>query len=224
MRLLAALLAPLAFLPSSAAAATLMAEMTLSFGPGPLGGGGWNVPRLALTNHSDVQITGFTLTIGDTRFNFDGGGLPDDYAAGRSSFFAEAPDGGTAAFAPGGGDSNHTGNGRAGRSWDALAYVLTGFDPGETFTFDVDVDPDTVGQTAARANTVMVNNGADVLNALLTVTFSDGSVLSGFFADGPAPGPFSARLFAAPALPVPAPPALALMPLGLLALRRVTRG
>lgn len=208
--------AALAGLPLSASAATLAAQMELRFGPSSLGGGGWNVPRLVLTNQSDAaQIVGATVTIGDVRFNFDGGGVP----GASSAFFASAP--GIDAVVQTLGDASHTGNGAPGRSWDALGYAFAGFDPGEAFSFDVDVDPDsTNGQTAALANRVMVNNGP-VANAVLSVVFSDGTVLSGAFRDGPAD---ATSYFAnVSGTPVPAPPAAALLPLGALLLRRRRR-
>lgn len=219
-RLTALLAAAAALAPAAASASTLAAELELRFGTSSLGGGGWNVPRLILTNQSDTaQITGFTVTIGDTAFNFDGGGVPGQRGAGRTAFFAEAPAGGTASLVVG--DSSHTGNGRPGRSWDALEYALTDFDPGERFQFDVDVDPDSAtGATAAAANRVMVWNGM-APNALLRVVFSDGTVLSGAFEDGTDPNAtsFFARVSLNPAA-VPVPPAAALLPLGLAMLRR----
>ena len=213
---LAALLALAALAPMPAAASVLAAELELRFGPSRLGNGGWNVPRLFLTNLSDsARITEFTVTIGDERFNFDGGGVPGQPGAGVSAFFAAAPEGGTAVLTQG--DSSHGGNGRPGRSWDALTYALTDFDPNERFVFDVDVDPDsTTGATAARANRVMVNNGP-VVNAVLRVVFSDGTVLSGAFGDGPATATsFFANVSSAP---IPLPPAALLFPAGLALLR-----
>ena len=217
-RLFVPLVVLAALLPGQAAASVLAAEMELRFGPSALGNGGWNVPRLILTNQSDTaQIVEFTVTIGDTAFNFDGGGVPGQPGAGTRAFFAEAPAGGSAALLVG--DSSHTGNGRPGRSWDLLTYAMTGFDPGERFSFDVDVDPDgSAGATRARANTVMVWNGA-APNAVLSVVFSDGTVLSGVFEDGTDPNAtsFFARVHAAP---VPLPPGALLFPIGVAALAR----
>jgi hypothetical protein len=62
-------------------------------------------------------------------------------------------------------------------------FSFSGFDPGETFSFDVAYQNGT-GATAA---------GPDLNNALLTVTFSNGQTLSTTFSGGPTVPPTSNR-------------------------------
>jgi len=119
-----------------------------------------NVPDFELENISDPgsgrQITDFTLTIGDTSFNFD---------------FVRIE----AIFRDPLGDLNSTLN-TVGRTndhvgEDVLDYDFTGFDPGDIFRFEVDVDPDS-GSPSQDFRNVLFQGG------IASVTFSDGIIAS----------------------------------------------
>lgn len=119
-----------------------------------------NVPDLTLENTSDVmtgaQISDFSLTIGNTAFNFD-------FVRGENAFTDTAD---TLTFTRISGDLNNDNSGV-----DLLDYDFAGFDIGDVFQFEVDIDPD---------SGAAVQDYREVLfpEALLTVTFSTGDILS----------------------------------------------
>lgn len=142
----------------SASAATVGFTLVIS--------GAANTPSMLLTNDSDsALLTGFSLTIGDTDYNFDAfNSLPSN------------PAGGTAV-----GNTPDTNNLGAIRS-DLIDISYTGFNPGETSSWIVDVDVDS-DNTVEDYRTVLFNNGS-VANAVATALFSGGGVLSLTLSDG----------------------------------------
>ena len=115
------------------------------------------MPDFRLTNTSDTaSITAFSLTIGDNNFHYDfvrsQSAFNDTGAA--LSFTLNNPD-----FT-----NDHVGDG-------LIDYVFFGFDPGDTFQFEADVDPH-VGNIVQDYRNILFPN------ALVTVSFSDGNSLS----------------------------------------------
>lgn len=145
-------------LPTSALAATLGYTLTINnpvFNPA---NGNQNVPDFELTNTSQAgaQITGFQLSIGDTSANFD-------FVRIQTAFIDPGND---LSFA-----LNTVGTVNNGIGDDILDYSFTGFDPGDVFRFEVDVDRDVGGP---------ITDFRDVLfpTATAFLTFSSGSTLS----------------------------------------------
>jgi hypothetical protein len=126
-----------------------------------------NVPTIKLINDSDsALITSFKITIGDTGYNFD---LIENIVLGSvASYTLDSPD--------------------LRNSYTRSDYVyfdsFTGFDPGEVFQFDADVDIDSANTTEDYRYTLFDLGGSDDTdNSLITVTFSDNTVLSGNLPD-----------------------------------------
>lgn len=116
-----------------------------------------NVPDFRLTNNSDTaSITAFNLTIGDTAFHYD-------FVRSQSAF---TDTGALLSFTV---NSPDLANDQVGS--DALDYIFAGFDPGDAFQFEADVDPD-VGNVVQDYRRILFPN------AELTVSFSDGNSLS----------------------------------------------
>ena len=68
--------------------------------------------------------------------------------------------------------------------FDVLTTAYTDFDPGETFTFSVDLDPNSIQGVTGAGNAGAVS-GYEITGATVTVTFSDGStVVSSLYEDG----------------------------------------
>ncbi len=106
---------------------------------------------------------------------------------------------------------------------NAIDYIFGGFDPGDAFQFEADVDPD-VGNVVQDYRTILFPN------ALLTVSFSDGNSLSQNLAPadtGLAGYRFSQRLDTSlipdPQSDLPEPGTLALFGLGLAGLGLAAR-
>ncbi|MCL4262656.1 MAG: hypothetical protein KJ069_05555 [Anaerolineae bacterium] len=82
--------------------------------------------------------------------------------------------GGLVGFLAHGFDSPHDGG------YDRLHLAFAHFDPGETFTFSVDVDPTSIrGVEAPGPYESGSVSGLELVGALVTVTFADDTVLSG---------------------------------------------
>jgi hypothetical protein len=118
-----------------------------------------NVPDIRLENtsslSSNAQISDFTLTIGDTDFNFD-------FVRNESVFFNTGDALGFTRNAPDS-DNDHVGP-------DLIDYDFTGFDARDIFQFEVDVDPD-VGEVVQDYRSILFPQ------SLLTVTFTNGKQL-----------------------------------------------
>lgn len=121
-----------------------------------------NVPDFRLENISGlsegVQITALTLTIGNTNYNYDFVRASSDLSDPGSDleFTINTPDL----------ENNTIGT-------DAIDYNFKGFDPGDIFQFEADVDKDGIPGT-------IENDYRNALfpNALLTVGFSNDTTLS----------------------------------------------
>ncbi len=117
-----------------------------------------NFAKFALTNTStDAEIVGMSLTIGKKSFNFDRVRTNADIIKGD------------------------TRNG--GKRFNEIALAFSAFEAGESTNFRVDIDRDR-GKNRERADyrRVLFRNGK-AKNAMVTVTFSDGSVLSSFLTE-----------------------------------------
>lgn len=114
-----------------------------------------------LTNTStSAQITGFSATIGDTGKNFD---LVNNINA----------------FADPGLDLAWTLNSpdtlQDNVRSDIVSWSLTGFDPGDRFDFNADIDDDIIGNTPESFDQILFNNGV-LPNSVITVWFADGGI------------------------------------------------
>jgi len=113
--------------------------------------GDGNGPRVTVLNESRQRIAHMELTIGDIAKHFDGG-----------AYSLTPPPGGTAV------------NLTATRT-DQISIDLTGFDPGESFSFYF--DPDTDGANdALNYRTILFNNGGNTANAILRVRDEAGAL------------------------------------------------
>ena len=119
-----------------------------------------NVPDFQLTNTTDpslgIQITSFDMTIGDTSFNYDFVRIENVVTDSGDALVSNLLTVGTV--------NNGVGD-------DILSYTFSGFDAGDVFQFEVDVDPDTGGPWADFRNALFPNGS-------VSVTFSNGAVLS----------------------------------------------
>lgn len=149
---------------------TYGATFTIANGNG--GGSPFNTVAFALTNNADtgVALTQMSLTIGDTRFSYDFLYLSEES-------FTPATSGPTATLTQGDRTDDFIGP-------DVFSYAFTGFNPGVTFRGQWDID-DLEPVFDVDARTVLFNNG-DAPNAVLTLTFADGTIVSSTLTDGPA--------------------------------------
>ncbi|MEX2453681.1 MAG: malectin domain-containing carbohydrate-binding protein [Rhodospirillaceae bacterium] len=71
--------------------------------------------------------------------------------------------------------------------WDKITLNFTDFNPGETFTFTADIDPNSI-QGVAGAGAAGAVSGYELIGSTVTITFSDGTeqqvVASSLFQDG----------------------------------------
>ncbi|WP_233131755.1 malectin domain-containing carbohydrate-binding protein [Robiginitalea sediminis] len=68
--------------------------------------------------------------------------------------------------------------------FDVLTVNFTGFDPGESFQFTTDVDPNSI-QGVAGAGAAGAVSGYELIGATVTISYSDGSTLTGsLYEDG----------------------------------------
>lgn len=154
-----------------AMAATLGYELSINTPVFNSANGNLNVPDFQLENISDagtgVQITDFVLTIGNTDFNYDFVRIENVFNDPTADLIATL-NGTNLEFEP-----NTSGPGNNGVGDDAVDYDFTGFDEGDIFRFEVDVDPD-------AGNPSQDFRDALFPAAQVSVTFSNGSVLSQF--------------------------------------------
>jgi len=122
--------------------------------------GNTNVPVFTLVNTSDPgnQLVQFTFTIGDVTRHFD-------FVSPLSN-----PAGGTATL-----NSPDTGNN--GVRSDLISINFTGFDAGESVTFESDIDVDPASNVVQDFRNVFFNNGS-ALNSVATALFSTGDSVS----------------------------------------------
>jgi hypothetical protein len=119
--------------------------------------------RLENTSGPGTEITGLSLFIGDTDYNFDKVG----------SFFNIIDTGSILTPSLITGDDDQGGvNDPAGR-FDTIALAFSGFDSGDRFEFSTDIDEDN-NNTDEDFLTILFNNGASVENAWISVSFLAG--------------------------------------------------
>lgn len=179
-----------------------------------LSGNNFNEPVLRLTNTSDAaQLTAFSLTIGDTAFNFDSVSNENVTPVGSLTFSLVTPDR----------------DGSGGVRSNSVEYTFAGFDPGELFLFETDVDPDSINQTVDYRTVLFDLGGSSSAdNSLVSVLFSNGVTLSGNLPDF-TPNTANTYLFAQsqqappPGAAIPEPGTFALAGSGLLPLLGMIR-
>jgi len=171
-------------------AATLGYELTINDPVFNSASGNLNVPDFQLTNTSTdgVQITDFQMTIGNTAFNYD-------FVRIQSAFVDPAND---LTFS-----LNSVGTTNNGVGDDTLLYSFLGFDPGDVFRFEIDVDPDSGGPSVDYRDALFPA-------AIASITFSDGTTLSNGFGSGD-PSSASQNFGQSVLAPVPLPGGLPLM-------------
>jgi hypothetical protein len=114
-----------------------------------------DAPLFTLVNtSSEAQITQFSVTIGDTNYNFDA--VTFNAMAGGPQVTSFSPD-----------------SGQGGADAEVATLNFANFNPNSAFSFRTDIDPDNGN---ALANFRNVFGGATL--AQITVSFSDGSVLT----------------------------------------------
>ena len=126
-----------------------------------------------ITNTGDGNISAVTLDLSTgvlPDMVFDPNGTAGDKA---SKGFTVDTEGGT-------GQSSHTflspHDGDADDGYDALRVEFTDFDPGETFTFSVDIDPTSVkGVSAPGPEESASVSGLELARSTITVEFDDGT-------------------------------------------------
>ncbi|WP_136634875.1 VPLPA-CTERM sorting domain-containing protein [Pseudooceanicola onchidii] len=142
---------------TAATAGTLGYGLTIS-GSSSVGAN-FNVPKLSLSNTGDTgEITAFSITVGDTDYNFD-------YFSGALT----PPAGGTVSITLG--DQTN-----GGVRYDEVALAFTDFGPGEMSSFFLDIDSDSAN-TVESFREVLFDNGP-ALNSVVSVSFSTGDILS----------------------------------------------
>ena len=141
-----------------------------------------------------INITGYSLTIGNFDYNWD--------AAYHES---GSPVGWTLTT----GDTNDGGGTRV----NMFEYAFTSFNPANNFTHEADIDIDSQN-TVENYRTVLFNNGNSD-NAFLTVSFLNAGSLSMALPDGDAPFSFSQS---GNTDPVPEPTTMLLFGTGLVGL------
>ena len=180
---------------------SVLIEVTPSAGLGASTFGGSD--KFQITNQStgNLQVTGvsFDLSTGILPdMVFDPTGTGGDATA--QCFNA----GGTAAavglVAPSDPCAGPFSNARNG-GFDVLSTTYTDFDPGESFSFSTDIDPNSIQGVAGAGNAGAVS-GYELIGATLTVTFSDGSTLtSSLYEEGSLGGSQALVINSAPAAP-----------------------
>jgi hypothetical protein len=148
-----------------------------------------NICRMNIANTSDIHsIEKFTITIGDTRYNydlvFDGIQGESPLQSGGISYSFLSPD---------------TLNGFV-RSDELVLEFTDGFIPGGWFDFRTDLDIDS-RDTIENYRTILYNT-FNIPNARVTVSFSDGNILTQVLPDAPGEN------FITQSLSVPSPVAI----------------
>ena len=146
---------------ASAESLTCSYEYLLEASPTPTNpADAYNAPLMTFRNTGNVAITRFGMTIGDTDFNFDA--IVNVTADGIETASIVAPD-----------DINN------GVRTDRFELAAEGFDGGEQWSADVDVDEDdpTGVGTIVDVRNILFNNG-EADDAEVFVEFANGKVLS----------------------------------------------
>ncbi len=173
-----------------------------------------NVPIMTLTNDSlAARITSFSITIG----------RPDRHFATIAGIYNETnviDPGIDLMFTPPNDPAPQTA--RLG----VLAYTFSGFDSGDVFSFQADLDGNPAQNIVLDFQDTFFNNGAATPNSVLTAVFSNGQELfltlpenpSPFSGDGSTNDPFAYSFTVIPETGVPEPitAILGMMGLGVL--------
>ena len=131
---------------------------------GGFSAGDGNVLRLTGTNTStDAELVSLTITVGNTVYNFDG-------------VFGVLTDAGVVL-------TSDQIEGDGGLRFDQVDATLTGATAGRSFSWLMDLDIDDAN-TVENYRSVLFNNGVGA-NAVVTATFSDGTVISRELPDDP---------------------------------------
>lgn len=148
------------------------------------------------------QITGITIDLDDTSLYpdilWDPAEFPDDDgpvgdSAGIDYAVGADPAGGSIAA--------HTGLKKRQGGYGAWQITPTGFDPGENAKFGIDIDPSSIKNSPPSATGGHIA-GLELHGAAVTVSFSDGSVLTGDIIGFPGEfGGAGAKAVIAPGLP-----------------------
>lgn len=150
-------------------AAGQSATFTLVNGDG--GGGAFNTTFFTLTADAGntTSISSFALTVGDTQYLFDQLYLSRE-------LFANTAGPATALLTQGDRTDDNAGP-------SSFAYAFTGLTPGGRFEGQWDID-NTNGDFNADARTILFSNG-NAANAIVTLTFTDGTRLDYTLPDQP---------------------------------------
>ncbi|MFM9956848.1 MAG: hypothetical protein ACKVZJ_02120 [Phycisphaerales bacterium] len=183
-------------------AAAPIVNLTLVNGDDSGAGLPFNTVEFLLANVSTggESLTGMTLTVGDTAWNFDNIYLSRELFTGGDGtqianlLIGDRTDGGAVT--------------------DLFQYAFTGFTPGVNFRGQFDIDNDD-GTFQADSRRILFNNGA-APNAVLTLDFSGGSQVLFTLPDGP----LDAETYT---FTIPAPGAACVMGLPLVMLTRRRR-
>lgn len=151
-------------------------EITLHITPsGGLNASTFTTNAFQLTNNAanTQRITQIQLTLTTTLLPdlvFDPNGLAGDTIAKDLTIDND----------PGTGFTGHTFSGPHDDGYDTLTLNFTNFDPGQTLTFSIDVDPTSIRGTAAPGpNESGSVSGLEMAGATLTATFDDTTTLTG---------------------------------------------
>lgn len=179
------------------AAAAQGGSIDLTLTNGDDGGQPFNTTAFLIANTSapGVDLVQFSMTVGDTQYNFD------ELYLSRELFVGGGDESATLAI----GDRF-----QGGAVTDLFEYDFLNFGQADTFRGQWDIDHDN-GATDVDARTVLFNNGP-AANAVATFTFSDASVATYEFPDLP--------ILESYTLSIPEPGALALIGLGAPAIAR----
>lgn len=156
---------------SLAPTAAHAASVSLVFQNGNDGGQPFNTVEFLLANTSapGINLTGFSMTVGDTTYNFDEVYLSRElFTGGNGTETAQLLIG----------DRNQD-----SVVTDTFQYAFTNFAPAVNFRgqFDIDIDN---GSFDVNSRQVLFNNGV-APNAVASFTFSDGTSIEYTFEDGP---------------------------------------
>ncbi len=143
---------------------------------GALGASTFGADSFQLTNASDpgVQITSVSIDLSTAILPdmvFDPTGAGGDATA--SPFTPNSGAALTGLVVPGNPAADPFSQPRNG-GFDVLTIDFTDFDPGETFTFTTDVDPNNIQSVPGAGNAGAVS-GYELIGSTVTVTFSDGT-------------------------------------------------
>ncbi|WP_440991677.1 malectin domain-containing carbohydrate-binding protein [Haloarchaeobius baliensis] len=178
----------------SAAAAFLVNEN------GGIDASTYNSGSFEITNTGDTAIQSVTYDVGESMFPdivFDPEGTAGD--AGSKGF---TPDSGASTTGLVGGSFASPHNGVDSEDgYEELTATFDDFDPGETFTFSVDIDPTSIKDASSTGSAGSVS-GLELSAATVTVEYADGSTqTTALFGDGSSGGSAATATSSVPTAP-----------------------